>query len=111
MLGWFLQLIAGGQGSGKTGDGGCFGIVDVENGEQLGELQDFLEFIAEIAKAYGAAGVFGAEMSGDQSAESRAVNVADFGHIQNDLLLSGGDQAFELFAESGAFLAQNDAAI
>src|SRR6266851_1294376 len=105
------QLISGGLGSGKTADGGGFGIVDVENGEEFGQLQDFVEFLAEIAEAYGGAGIFCAEMGGDQSAEARAVDISDFSHVQNDLLLSGGDEALEFLAESSALFAQNNAAV
>jgi hypothetical protein len=111
VLGRFLQLIAGGHGSWKTADGGGFRLVNVEYGEQLGQLHDFVEFLAEIAEAYGGAGIFGAEMSGDQSTKARTVDIIDFGHVQNDLLLTTGDEALEFLAEGSTLFAQNDAAI
>jgi hypothetical protein len=33
----------------EAGHGSGFGVVDLENGEQLGDLQDFLELAAEVA--------------------------------------------------------------
>ncbi len=36
---------------GEAGDGGGFGVVDLEDGEQLGDLQDFLELAAKMAEA------------------------------------------------------------
>src|SRR3989440_7176627 len=35
----------------KAGDRFGFRVVDVEHGEQLGDLQDFLEFRAKVAEA------------------------------------------------------------
>ena len=103
-------LTACGAGTGKAGDGGRFGVVNVEDGNELGKLHHFVEFMAEIAEAHGGAGGFGAEMSSDQGAETRAVDVIDFGHIENDFGRSAGYEALEFFAESVTFLAQDDTA-
>jgi hypothetical protein len=35
---------------GKAGDGRCFRGIDLKHGDQLGHLQDFLKFRAEMAQ-------------------------------------------------------------
>src|ERR1700731_453553 len=94
--------------SGKAADRGCLRIVDMEYGEQLRNLQDFVEFLAQVTEAHRCAVILGAHMGGDLRAESRAVNPGNVVHFEDDLLFPGGDHAFEFLAHSGAFLAQHD---
>ena len=35
----------------ETADGFGFGVENIEDGQQLGDLQDFLELAAEVAEA------------------------------------------------------------
>jgi hypothetical protein len=49
-LRFFGELLGSGA-FGEAGDGSGFGVVDVEDGEQLGDLQDFLELAAQVTEA------------------------------------------------------------
>src|SRR4029077_3427112 len=96
---------------GEAGDGGGFGVVDVEDGEQLGDLQDFLEFAAEMAEAERRALTLRAVMRGYQRAETRAVDEGDVVHVEDDFLFTFGEQAFYFFAQGVALFSQNNAAV
>ena len=50
-------------------------------------------------------------MRGNESAQSSAVDKSNIVHVQDNLLLSGSDEAFDFFAQRIAFLAEHDAAV
>ena len=84
--------MAHGQGVLEATDRGCFCIVNIKNGQQLGQLHDLVEFFAQMAEAHVCTLILGVEMRRDQSAQPRAVDVCDVGQVQNDLLFSFRDQ-------------------
>src|SRR5579885_1051900 len=53
----------------EAGNGIRFGVVNLEDGEQLGDLQHFLELAAEMAEAERSALRLGAVVRGHESAE------------------------------------------
>src|SRR5216684_3532567 len=67
----------------------------VEHRHQLGELQDFPEFAAQITELKRCALGFRAHIRGDQNAQSCAVDIFDVVHIQDDFLLPFGDQTLQ----------------
>src|SRR5260370_29671536 len=79
---------------GEAGDGFGLGVVNIEDGQQLGDLQDFLELAAEVAEPQGSALRLHAVMRGDESAKAGAVNKSNVVHIEDDFLFSFGEQAF-----------------
>src|SRR5258708_1343897 len=91
----------------------CFGfrVVDVENGEELGDLQNFLELAAQVAELEPGALGLGAVMRGHQRPEPGAVNEGHVVHVQHDFLFAGGNQAFHFFAKRVALFSQHDAPI
>ena len=96
---------------GEAGDRGGFGIVDVEDGEQLGDLQHFLELAAKVAEAERGALTFGAVMRGDEGAETRAVDKGDVVHVEDDFLFALGEESLYFFTQRVALFSQNDAAV
>jgi len=93
---WLGRLCSGALG--EAGHGFGFGIEDVEDRQQFRDLQDFLEFRAEMAEAERSTLRLHAVMRGDERAQAGAVNECNVVHVQDNLLLSSGDQAFYFFA-------------
>ena len=88
-----------------------FAVVHVENGEQFGNLQDFLKFAAQVRQLERSALRLGTVMRGDQSAQTRAVDERDVRHVQYNFFLPFGDQALHLFAQRVALFSEHDAPI
>src|SRR5437867_6978907 len=82
----------------EAGDGFGFRIVNVEDGHQLGDLQDFLEFAAEMAQAQPGALRFCAMMGGYKRAQPGAVDKRNVVHVEDNFLFSRGDEALHFFA-------------
>src|SRR5437899_1073965 len=93
---WLGRLCSGALG--EAGHGFGFGIEDVEDRQQFRDLQDFLEFRAEMAEAERSTLRLHAVMRGDERAQAGAVNECNVVHVQDNFLLSSGDQAFYFFA-------------
>src|SRR6266550_1475206 len=71
----------------------------------------FLELAAQGAEAQRSALRLHAVMSGNEGAQPSAVDECDVVHVEDNFLFSFGDQAFYLFAQGIAFLAENDSAV
>jgi hypothetical protein len=106
-----LKILANRGLLGEAGYGFGFGLVDIEDGQQLGDLEDFLELAAEVAETQGGALHFHAVMGGDERAQPGAVDKGDIVHIEDNFLFTIGDQAFYFFAQGIAFFAEHDAAV
>src|SRR5467141_2370837 len=96
---------------GEAGDGFGFGVVDIEDGQQLGDLEDFLELAAQVAETQRSALRLDAVMSGNEGAQPGAVDESDVVHVEDNFLFSFGDQALDLFTQGVAFLAEYDTAV
>src|SRR5882672_5951335 len=104
---WLGRLYASTLGEAGVG----FGVVDVEDGQQLGDLEHFLELAAEVAEAEGSALGLDTVMGGDERTEPGAVNKSDVVHVEDNFLFSFGHQAFYFFAQGVAFLTEHNAAV
>src|SRR6266446_5434940 len=62
---------------GEAGDGFGFGVVDIEDGQQLGDLEHFLELAAEVAEAQGGALGLHTVMGGNERTQPGAVDKSD----------------------------------
>src|SRR5277367_6935596 len=80
-----------------------FRVVDLKHGEELGDLQDFLELAAEMAEAESCALRLGAVVRGDQGAETGAVDEGDVVHVEDNVLFPVSDQRLDLLAQRVAF--------
>src|ERR1700722_6494801 len=89
-------------------DGSRFAVVSIEHGHQLGYLKDFLELRAEVSQLQSGALRAGAMEGGDQSAESRAVDIADVREIQHDFFLARREEGFYFFTERVALFTEHD---
>src|SRR6266513_5192979 len=78
----------------ETGDGFGFRVEDIKDGQQLGDLQDFLELAAEVAEAQSGALRLHAVMRGNQRTQTGAVDEGDVVDIEDNFLFPPGDQAF-----------------
>src|SRR2546427_677132 len=106
---WLGRLCSG--AFGETGDGFGFGVVDIEDGQQLGDLEHFLELAAQVAEAQGGALCLHAVMGGDERTEPGTVDKSDVVHVEDNFLFSFCHQAFYFFAQAVAFLAEHNAAV
>jgi len=95
----------------KTSVCGTRSVVNIEDGQQLGDLEHFLELAAEVAEPQRSALRLHAVMRGDESAEAGAVNKSHVVHIEDNFLFSFSDQAFYFFAQGVAFLAEDNAPV
>ena len=95
----------------EAGDGFGFGVVHIEDGEQLGDLENFLELAAEVAEAQGSALGLDAVMSGDERSQPGAVDERDVVHVEDNFLFTFGHQSFYFFAQGVAFLAEHNAPV
>src|SRR5436853_7737766 len=78
----------------EAGHGFGFGVEDIKDGQQLGDLQDFLELAAEVAEAQRGALRLHAVMRGNQRAQTGAVDEGDVVHTEDNFLFPLADQAF-----------------
>src|SRR5712691_265640 len=88
---WLGRLRSG--AFGEAGDSFGFGLVDVEDGQQLGDLEHFLELAAEVAEAQRSTLRLYAMVRGDERAKPGAVDKRDVIHIEDNFLFSFGNQA------------------
>ena len=91
--------------------GGEFVVFDVEDGVELGDVEDVLHFFAEAVEFEFAAGVADGGVAADQFADAGGVDVIDVGEVEDDLLFAGGDEFADGVAEQAGFVAEGDAAV
>src|SRR5271170_4421786 len=63
-----------------------FVVFDVEDGVQLGDLQQIVDFLGQVQQLQFAAAVLDRREGADQFTDARAVDVADVAQVQEDLL-------------------------
>src|SRR5437764_10062659 len=85
---------------GEAGDSFRFGLVHIEDGQQLGDLQDFLELAAQMAEPQRGALRLHGVMRGDQRAEAGAVNEGYVVHIEDNFLFSSAKKLFYFFPQA-----------
>src|SRR5216683_594066 len=95
----------------ETADCGRLCIVDIEYRKQPRHLHDIVEFFPQIAETHGGALSFRADMRSDQCAQARAVDIFNVSHVQNDLLLTCGDEALQFLTERVALFSPHNATI
>jgi hypothetical protein len=106
------MLALRGGGAGAEGENGVgFGVIDVEDGEEPGELQDVVELFAEIRQMHFGALTARADVQRYEHAQAGTVDVVDARHIQDDFLSVFDEEGFDPLAKSGALWAENDPAI
>jgi hypothetical protein len=87
-----------------------FVVANVEDGIELGDVQDIPDLLGEVEELEFAARVADRSEAGNQLADAGAVNKIHAGEIKDDLLLILSDEAVNRLAESVEFVAENDTA-
>ena len=87
-----------------------FVVADVEDGVELGDVEDVVDFGGEVEEFEFASGVADGGEAADQFADAGAVDVVDAGEVEDDLLFAFGDEGADGVAEIADFLAEDDAA-
>src|SRR5271165_5681254 len=89
---------------------GCgFVVFHVEDGVELGDLQQIVDFFGQVEEFEFAALILGGGESADQFADARAVDVIDLAQVQDDLLIALGKQVAHSVAQNDAAFAERDA--
>src|SRR6266496_1593509 len=92
-------------------DGGKFVILDVEDGVELGDVEDVLDFLGEVEELEFASGVAHGGEAADEFSYAGAVDVVDAAEVEDDLLLAISNKVADSVAEVADFIPENDAAI
>jgi len=90
--------------------GGEFVVFDVEDGVELGDVEDVLNFFGEAEEFEFAAGVADGGEAGDEFADAGGIDVVDVGEVEDDFFLARGEQVADGVAELAGFVAEGDAA-
>src|SRR5271168_4411592 len=69
-----------------------FVVFDVEDGVELGDVEDVVDFLGEVEELEFAAGVADGGEAADEFSDAGAVEVIDVGEVEDDLLFALGDQ-------------------
>jgi hypothetical protein len=91
--------------------GGEFVVFDVEDGVELGDVEDVLNFFGEAEEFEFAAGVADGGEAGDEFADAGGVDVVDVGEVEDDFLFAFGDELADGVAEFSCFVAERDASV
>ena len=83
--------------------------VDVEDGEELGELQEVVDLFGEVEELEGAAAVFHSGVGADELADAGAVDVVDVGKIEQDESAFILEEVANGLAKKGAAFAKSNA--
>src|SRR5579871_4676445 len=85
-----------------------FVVFDVEDGVELGDVEDVFDLLGEIEQLEFAAGVADGGEGADQFADPGAVDVIHLGEVQDDLLLAFAEQIPDGGAEIVNLIAEDD---
>src|SRR5882757_1588778 len=91
--------------------GGEFVIFDVEDGVELGDVEDVLNFLGKAEEFEFAAGVADGSEAADQFSDAGRVDVIDVGEVEDDFFLAFGGELADGVAELSDFVAESDASV
>ena len=91
--------------------GGEFVFFDIEDGVELGDLEDVANFLGEAEEFEFATGVADGGEAADQFADAGGVEVIDVGEIEDNFFLARGDELADGVAELTGFVAESDASV
>jgi len=89
--------------------GGEFVFFYVEDGVELGDLEDIGNFLGEVEEFEFAAGVAHRGEAADQLANAGGVDVIHLGEVEHDFFLVGSEECANGVAELAGFIAEGDA--
>jgi len=106
---WYLHLF--GEEVVEGFDGAEFVVADVEDGVELGNKEDVVDFLGKVEEFELAARVADGGEAADELSETGTVEVVDVSEVEDDFLLVLGDEFADSVAERVDFVAQDDAAV
>jgi hypothetical protein len=92
-------------------DGGEFVVFDVEDGVELGDVQDVVDLLGEIQELEFASGVADGGETADEFSDAGAVDVIDADEVEDNLFLALGDEGADSVAEIANFIPKDDATV
>src|SRR4051812_47444905 len=102
ILGMWLNLL------GERPDRRSFVVFHVEDGVELGDLQQVVHFLRQVKQLQFAALIADGGERAHQLADARAVDVRDFAQVEQDLLIALRDQIADRIAQHHAAFAERD---
>ena len=90
--------------------GGEFVVFDIEDGVELGDVEDVVDFLGEVEEFELAAGVADGGEAADEFSDAGAVDVVDALEVEDYFLFVAGDEVADGVAEIADFVAEDDAA-
>ena len=94
----------------EGGDSLLLSIVDLEHGDQFGDLQDIAQALAQAAELDFSAGCAGRGVNAHQSGEPATIDITHAREVQHDLS-AGSQYALEVRAQLRGFFAKHNAAL
>ena len=85
-----------------------FTVIDLENGEQFGDLQQVADSLGQVSQLDRTASIVGRGIQRHQSPEPAAVNEVHTTQIEHDVFIVR-DQFFNRVTQAGGLLAENNA--
>jgi hypothetical protein len=86
-------------------------LVDVENGEQLGDEENVSDSLAQVRELHLAALIPDRRERSHQSSHASTVNVGYIGKVDEDVLVSTFEQCFDLLTQRTHFVPDDDLAL
>jgi len=90
-------------------DGGELVVFDVEDGVELGDVEDVLDLLGKVEEFEFSAGVADGGEAADKFADAGAVDVVDALEVEDDFFLALGDEVADGVAEVADFVAEHNA--
>ena len=90
-------------------DGAELIVFDVEDGVEAGDVENVEDFLSEVEEFEFSARLPDGGPTADELADAPTVNVGDFGEVQDDLLLVGGEEIAHRVAQGSGLIAEDNA--
>ena len=91
--------------------GGEFVIFDVEDGVELGDVEDVVDFLGEVEELEFASGFADGGEAADQFSDAGAVEVVNIGEVEDDFLFALSYEIVDGGAERADLGTEDDAAV
>jgi hypothetical protein len=91
--------------------GGKLIVFDVEDGVELGDVKDVVNFLGEVEELEFSAGIADGGKAADQFADAGGIDVIDVGEVEDDFFLAGGDELADGVTKLAGFVAESDASV
>jgi hypothetical protein len=91
--------------------GGVFVVFDVEDGIELGDVENVVDFRGDVEEFEFSAGVADGSEATDQFSDTGAVDIVDVRQVEDDFLNVFGDEVVDGVAEGTNLRAEDDAAV